>query len=163
MSKSFLAALLLAAANVQAAPPLEGRVTEVVDGATLSVSTTDGRTLQLRLAGVVPPAPCQPWAAEAREALLGWTKDEVLTIKLGARDRGGWTLASVFVDGDDIGRRMVAEGNAWSQRSKWDRGPYVKEERMAHSLHRGFNTLGGTVETPAEFLRSHGACAPAAR
>ncbi|MCB1983320.1 MAG: excalibur calcium-binding domain-containing protein [Rhodoferax sp.] len=52
---------------------------------------------------------------------------------------------------------MVAEGHAWSLRTKWDRGPYVAQERMARSLDRGLHAAGGAI-APAEFRRRNGPC-----
>jgi hypothetical protein len=54
---------------------------------------------------------------------------------------------------------MVQEGHAWSNRYKYDRGPYVADERMAKALSRGFNRDGGAV-MPKDFRREHGPCTP---
>jgi hypothetical protein len=43
-------------------------------------------------------------------------------------------------------------------RYKYDRGPYVAEERMAIALKRGLHGEGGAV-MPREFRQRHGACA----
>jgi hypothetical protein len=51
----------------------------------------------------------------------------------------------------------VQEGHAWSNRYKYDRGPYVADERMAKALSRGFNREGGAV-MPRDFRRDHGPC-----
>jgi endonuclease YncB( thermonuclease family) len=71
--------------------------------------------------------------------------------------RDGVVSGAVRLDGEDLARRMVAEGHAWSTRVKWDRGPFVKEERMAKALQRGLHALRG-AQTPADFRRQHGPC-----
>ena len=81
---------------------------------------------------------------------------EVLLQTVG-RDEFGRTLARVSLDGNDIGKRMVEEGHAWSSRTKWDRGPLVREERMAQALKRGLHAEPGAV-MPREFRRGHGSC-----
>ena len=44
-----------------------------------------------------------------------------------------------------------------AHRYKYDRGPYVAEERMAKALSRGFNGDAGAV-MPRDFRRDHGPC-----
>jgi hypothetical protein len=61
----------------------------------------------------------------------------------------------------DVGDRMVRDGHAWSMRFKYDRGPYVAEERMAIALKRGLHGEGGAV-MPRDFRQRHGACEGAA-
>jgi Excalibur calcium-binding domain len=59
----------------------------------------------------------------------------------------------------------VRDGHAWSVRYKYDRGPYVAEERMAIALKRGVHADGGAV-MPRDFRQRNGPCeaakAPAA-
>ena len=161
---SFAAAGACAAKPVKAAaaPPLEGKMSQVVDGATFVLQTADGRSLTVRLAGVEPPESCQLWATESRDALKDLLQDQPLVVKAQGRDTRGRTLAQVLQDGSDLNRRMVEDGNAFSVRTKWDHGPYVKEERVAHSLARGMFGSGSRIQTPAEFRRDHGPCPPAA-
>jgi len=142
-------------------PPLEGTVSEVIDGATLVLQTADGKAVTVRLAGIEPPEPCQAWVSESRDALQDFVHDQPVSVKGAARDAKGRFSGTVLADGSDINRRMVEEGHAFSARSKWDRGPYMKEERVAHSLARGMYTTG-KVETPTDFRREHGPCAPQA-
>ncbi len=56
-----------------------------------------------------------------------------------------------------MNKALVQEGHAWSTRYKYDRGPYVADERMAKALSRGFNGSGGAV-APWDFRRTHGKC-----
>mgnify|MGYP003335146935 CR=1 FL=1 len=141
------------------APPVEARVVQVPDASTLVVQAADGSRQTLRLAGVEPLEPCQPGAGEARQALAEWTQGHSVTFKAEGRDRGGRVLAHVQLEGDDLSRRLVEEGWAFSARTKWDHGPYVKQERQAVALHRGIYALGGAVQTPERFRREHGPCA----
>jgi len=136
---------------------LVGKATQVIDGSTFVLETNDGLSLRVRLAGIEAPELCQTWGAEARDALKDWLQDQPLSVKNVGKDGKGSMLGQVVVDGADINRRMVEEGHAFSQRTKWDRGPYVKEERVAHSLTRGMYSVG-VPENPAEFKRSHGPC-----
>ena len=57
----------------------------------------------------------------------------------------------------DIGDRMVRDGHAWSARFKYDRGPYMAEERMAVALKRGLHGEAGAV-MPRDFRQRNGEC-----
>jgi endonuclease YncB( thermonuclease family) len=144
-----------------AAPPLQGKATQVIDGATFVLQTTEGKQLTVQLAGIEPPEPCQTWGAESKDALQAWLKDQPLQLKTEGGERGGRVLAHVFVDGADINVRMVEEGHAFSVRGRSDHGPYLKQERVAKALRRGMFSVG-PVELPASFRRGHGPCQPGA-
>jgi endonuclease YncB( thermonuclease family) len=152
------AGLMLVAAAALAAPALQGRVTQVIDGQTLLLAAADGKPVQVSLSGVVTPLLCEPGGTEAREGLKDWAlNQEVLAAPVG-RPEGGRLVAKVTLNGDDLSRRMVEEGHAWSLREKWDRGPYVKQERMAGALSRGLHGMAG-VHPPPQYKRSGRPCA----
>ncbi len=167
MKRFALLPLLLAAFAATAAPkkappapPLTGKAVQVIDGATFTMQTAEGKALTVRLAGIEPPEICQTWGGESRDALQAWLKDQPLQLKTEGPERNGRVSAHVFVDGADINIRMIEEGHAFSVRGRSDHGPYVKQERMAKALRRGmFST--GHVETPANFRRNHAPCQPA--
>ena len=149
-------------AAAKAAPPatLQGMVTEVADGGTLTVDVPGQPPLRLRLRDIEVPEPCQSGHAESRQSLADFALKKAALVQPGKRDGQGRVIATVKVDEIDLSRRMVEEGYAWSVRSKWDRGPLVKQERMAQTLKRGLHASG--TLSPAEFKRKHGACpAPA--
>jgi len=154
-----LALALLAGAALAAPPtkPLEGRVTQVVDGNTVVVTPADGAPVRVRLAGAEAPLACQDWGAESRRALADWAQGHAVTVLKPVAARDGVVTGSVMLDGRDLARRMVSEGHAWSTRVKWDRGPFVKEERAAHALQRGLHGVRG-AQRPADFRRQHGPC-----
>lgn len=161
-----VALLVVASAPAVAAPrpaqhTLEAIVTRVVDGDTVEVAVAGGpAALAVRLADIDAPEICQPWGTQSRAALAAFALNKAVAVRARGRDAQGRMLARVEADGVDLGRRMVEEGHAWSLRTRWDRGPLVKQERMARSLGRGLHAGGGAV-MPADFRRSHGACAPA--
>ena len=167
--RALLAFLLagMAAASVSAKPPpprsVEGVVTRVTDGDSLWVTPPGQRAIEVRLRDIDAPEICQVWGEEARRALEALVLGRTVVLHVSGRDPHGRTLGSVAVDGLDVGRRMVEEGHAWSIRTRWDRGPLVKEERMAGALRRGLHGQPGAV-MPRDFRRGHGPCftAPAA-
>ncbi len=166
-----LAALLLALAAIAGpalaraqAPALpSGTVQRVVDGDSLWLTPArGGAPLQIRLLGIDAPEICQAWGAEARQALLERVADRELQWRADGRDEHGRVLATLYADGRNLNAELVVEGHAWSTRYKWDRGPYVKEERIAGALGRGLHAQRG-AQLPRDFRRSHGPCSvPAA-
>ncbi len=84
-------------------------------------------------------------------------QDQSVALRTQGQDTYGRTLATLFIDGQNINKTMVQEGHAWSTRYKYDRGPFVADERMAKALSRGLHAQGGAV-MPKDFRRSHGPC-----
>lgn len=156
-----LAALSISAALAApkaAAPGLQGLVTQIIDGSTLTVTVPNQPPLLLRLRDIEVPELCHPGGPEARKALADLALNKPAIAQPGRADAQGRLVSTVRVDEADLSRRMVEEGYAWSTRSKWDQGPLVKEERMAHTLKRGLHVTAGTV-SPADLRRKHGPCA----
>lgn len=137
----------------------EGRITSVVDGDSLWFQPlgSSKAPIELRLRQIDAPEICQAWGRQAREALAGQVNGKLVTMRAAGRDSHGRTLGDLQVEGQDIGRWLVVEGHAWSTRTKWDRGPLVKEERIAHSLRRGLHSEPGAVE-PRHFRTTNGPC-----
>jgi micrococcal nuclease len=154
--------LLLAAWGSQAAPLLEAKVTRVTDGDSLWLEpAAPGAPVELRLEGIDAPEICQAWGAEARAALSERVLGQEVSVKTVGRDSHGRTLGTLYLGAQNINKLMVQEGHAWSARYKYDRGPYVADERMAKALSRGLNRDGGAV-MPRDFRRLNGPCEPGA-
>ena len=174
MNKAWIGAALLGlalgtmAATRKPAPPakpvvLSGSVSRVVDGDTLWLKTEgDGEPpVVVRLEGIDAPESCQVGGAESTAALNALALGRNVTVRVVARDEHGRVVGKVF-DGDkDLGDRMVRDGQAWASRYRYDRGPYVAEERMALALRRGLHSAGGAVQ-PRDFRKQHGPCEGAA-
>lgn len=137
---------------------LTGQVSRVVDGDTLWLRTAaDGEPVVVRIEGIDAPESCQPGGSEATQALTKLALNRNVTVKVVARDDHGRTVGKVFDGATDLGDRMVRDGHAWSMRFKYDRGPYVAEERMAIALKRGLHGEGGAV-MPRDFRQRNGPC-----
>jgi endonuclease YncB( thermonuclease family) len=171
IDKAFLLAAMTAllAAGAAAKPPakpkpppqpveLTGTVSRIVDGDTLWLRTADGsEPTVIRIEGIDAPERCQPGGKEATAALTELVLNRTVTVKVVAHDDWGRTVGKVYDGSKDIGDRMVRDGQAWSLRFKYDRGPYMAEERMAQSLKRGLHAGGDAIQ-PREFRQRHGAC-----
>jgi endonuclease YncB( thermonuclease family) len=141
---------------------LTGTVSRIVDGDTFWLKTAaDAQPVVIRIEGIDAPESCQSGGPEATQALTALALNRTVTVKVVARDDYGRTVGRVFDGSKDVGDRMVRDGQAWSMRYKYDRGPYVAEERMAVALHRGLHADGGAV-MPRQFRQRHGPCEVAA-
>jgi endonuclease YncB( thermonuclease family) len=145
------------------APPqpteLTGVVARVIDGDTLWLkSEGQSEPAVIRLEGIDAPESCQPWGGEAKQALTELALNRSVTVKIVARDDHGRVVGKVYDGTKDLGDRLVRDGHAWSSRYKYDRGPYMAEERMAQALKRGLHGAG-TPEMPRVFRQRHGPCA----
>ena len=146
----------------QAAKPVSewaGRVTHVSDGDSLWVQPEDAahKPVEIRLADIDAPEICQPWGLQARDALKEQVGGKAVGVRVVGRDGYGRTLARVLLDGQSVNAWLVAEGHAYSHRTRWDQGPLVKQEKVARALRRGVHGQGGAI-LPKDFRRSHGPC-----
>lgn len=147
----------------RAAGGVTGVVTSVVDGDSLWVTPAGGgKPIEVRLAGIDAPEICQEHGAESKAFLAELVLKKTVRLVAGGRDPYGRTLGHVHVDGVEVNRRLVEEGQAWSLRVKWDQGPYVSQERMARALSRGLHKAGANAITPKDFRVRHGPCEAAA-
>jgi len=161
-------ALGVAAAPRKGASPakpvvIEGSVSRVVDGDTLWVKAEgDGEPpVVVRIEGIDAPESCQPGGADATAALTALALGRKVSVRVAARDEHGRVVGKVLDGERDLGDRMVRDGQAWSSRYQYDRGPYVAEERMALALKRGLHGAGGAIQ-PRDFRKQHGPCEGAA-
>lgn len=141
-------------------PPVEmtGTVSRIVDGDTLWLKTAaDDAPVVVRIEGIDAPESCQAGGKEASAALAELVLNRSVTFKPVATDDWGRKVGKVYDGARDIGDRMVRDGHAWSTRFKYDRGPYVAEERMAQALRRGLHGEPGAIQ-PREFRQRHGPC-----
>ena len=135
-----------------------GWVTKVVDGDTLHVQPAQGGASQkLRIKGIDAPEVCQAWGMQSREALARLVWGQRVTVQLNDVDDHGRWLAQVFVNGEDVGARLVAQGHDWSYQFRRDPGPYAFQQQQA-----AINRLGlfGQPQAmrPREFRQRHGPC-----
>ena len=156
-------ALTLAALGLQVFPTLAqariytGVVTHITDGDTLWVRTsTHGESRKVRFQGIDAPESCQAWGIQATAALTQRALFKTVQLNTRARDDYGRMLATVTLDGDDVGRWMVANGHAWSYHYRRNLGPYAAEETQARATGRGLWSQPATE--PREFRKQHGAC-----
>lgn len=144
------------------AAAIDGQVDKVIDGDSVIFRPGGGaRPLEVRLQGIDAPEGCQAGGEDARDYLASFVLGKPATLQTRGRDAYGRTLGVLTVNGMVVNQRLVAEGHAWSLRTRWNQGPYVTQEKVAVALKRGLHAVPGAVP-PWEFRRSHGPCGGAA-
>lgn len=135
-----------------------GVVTRVVDGDTVWVKTSASqKPLKVRLQGIDAPEICQPGGVEAREALKRQVLGQSVTVTSGAHDDYGRTVGTLHMQGQDMGRWLVAQGHAWVYSYRHKKGPYADELRQAQLARRGvFSDVA--AEEPRLFRKRYGSC-----
>ena len=110
---AFVLAILAISAH---AATRSGTIERVVDGDTIVFLITGAKTQRVRLADIDTPELDQPWGLEAKAALKVWAENRRAEIRIVDTDRYGRLVATLWVDGENINRKLVAEGHAWVYR-----------------------------------------------
>ena len=147
---------LMACAHAQA-PSWVGVVVHVTDGDTVYVRAGPGPAVAVRLLGMDAPEICQAGGLASRDALREWVLHQSVTVEGSGQDSYGRELARLSVQGQDVGRALVAQGHAWSDRQGQQAGLYAPEQRQARQDRRGLFAQA-QPETPSAFRRRHGPC-----
>lgn len=156
--RAVLACAWLAAAGAAFARGYDAVVTQVIDGDSLRVQPVRGGPPQeVRLHGIDAPEGCQAHGPAAREALRRRVLQETVTVEPRARDDYQRIVVRLRYRGDDVGRWLVTNGHAWSQRYRRSNGPYAAQESAARQARRGLWASARAIE-PREFRRMHGPC-----
>jgi endonuclease YncB( thermonuclease family) len=98
MKKTTLALVLLLAAGPALAGVIEGRVIEVLDGATLTVLTREGASIhRIRLAGIDAPGKDKAISGSARESLRRMVRGKTVRVETNAIDTRGLLIGNVEI------------------------------------------------------------------
>jgi endonuclease YncB( thermonuclease family) len=158
--RCLLLLLLLLGSSAQARETFVGQVSYVTDGDTLWVQPdSGGEPRKLRLLGVDAPEICQSGGKEARDMLAQLALQRRVTVKVSYYDRYGRGLATIALDGQDLGARMVRAGQAWSYGWRGRPGLYAAQETQARQSRSGV-FAAASPESPRAFRKRHGSCHP---
>ena len=154
-----LAAILLACAAVARAETIEGTVVRVTDGDTivLKPDAKGEKPVKIRLHGIDAPERCQTGGDESREALSARVLNQRVKATTHATDDYKRTVATVELNGEDMGGWMVLQGRAWTHGFKHAPAPYAKQELEARATRRGLFADPASLE-PRQFRKQHGPC-----
>ncbi len=142
-------------------PDWFGVVSYVVDGDTVLLRPPQGgKPVSIRMVGIDAPEICQTGGAASRDALKRKVLGKRVAVHGRVRDQYGRLLARIALNGEDQGRWMVSQGQAWSYRSGRSAGLYAAEQRRAKVAGRGVFAESQTrgLVYPADFRKQHGSC-----
>jgi endonuclease YncB( thermonuclease family) len=129
----------------QSAQPRQAlEVVRIFDGDSAIVRYEgESETLHVRIVGIVAPEKGQPHADESRDKFVALLKSPTTRIEILKRDVFRRWLVRAEVNGEDLGERMLREGNAWFfRRYQSDLSPemrrrYDRAERKAQAKKLG--------------------------
>ena len=148
----FLVALLPLLASAAMGQTLFGKVTRVVDGDTVAFKVHNGAIEKIRLADIDTPERDQPWGTEATAALRQWSMSKPARIEVVDTDRYGRLVATLWVDDENINRRLVKEGHAWVYRKYLRDTSLIKLETRAKSTKTGLWSSNDVIK-PSDWRR----------
>ena len=135
-----------------------GVVTRVVDGDTVWLKTSASQQpLKLRIQGIDAPEICQAGGVQAQNALKARVMGQRVTVTSTAHDDYGRSVGTLHLQGEDMGRWLVANGHAWVYSFRHKKPAYGDEFDKARAARRGLFGDAAAVE-PRAFRKSHGSC-----
>lgn len=128
----FLLSVMVPAAEIR------GKVVAVLDGDTVTVlDDLDKARFRIRLSGIDAPEKKQALGTAAKKHLSDMIFGKMVSVRFKEIDRYGRIVGTIWIDGEDINRRMLRDGMAWHY-SHFDKTPeYAAAERMARHEKRG--------------------------
>jgi endonuclease YncB( thermonuclease family) len=158
MNYKGLLLVMCLATCAQARETISGQVSHVTDGDTLWVQPDGtGKALAVRIEGIDAPEICQLGGPAARDLLAQLSLHRRVTVRVAQYDQWGRALATLTLDGKDLGAQMVRAGQAWSYSWRRKPGSYAAEEALARQAQRGV-FVTDLPESPREFRKRHGSC-----
>lgn len=130
------------------------RVERVHDGDTVTCADERGASHKIRLVGIDAPESDQAYGGAARTALAAKVAGRAVRVDGRGHDQHGRLLGTLFLDGRDINREMVAEGWAWVFGGFAPDDELVAVEAEARRLRRGL-WADPRPQAPAEWRHAH--------
>jgi endonuclease YncB( thermonuclease family) len=136
---------LVSLSSAQSIEPefIEGKVIMVPDGDEVRVKTSTGNAYTVRLLGIDAPESKQDFGSAARKDLESRVLDKDVKVIVHRKDSEGRYMGTIFVEGQDIGVRMLENGSAWhykrvsGEQSSEARVRYAKAELKARESKLG--------------------------
>lgn len=115
--------------------PIHCHVVGISDGDTITCLA--GKTPhRIRLAGIDAPESRQAYGQRAKQALSDRIYRRDVQVRISGTDRYGRLVGTVYLNGHDINRQMVADGYAWVYR-RYAAAGYLAAEAAARRQKQG--------------------------
>lgn len=128
-----------------------GRVVSVEDGDTLRVQRGQG-DVRIRMFGIDAPEQGQPFGNEARDMLRALVLNKTVTVSMKDVDQYGRLVATLQVDGQDVGEQLLRAGAVWNYAQFSQDERFAALEAEARNARRGLWALDNP--TPPWSFRS---------
>ena len=152
----FQIAIVLIACSAGPVWAWQAKVIRITDGDSLWVRPADGGApVELRIDGIDAPEICQSGGQAARKALAARLMGRTVDVDTRRQDDYDRALASVFLDGEDMGAWMVSQGHAWAYRQA--SGAYLALQARAQSAALGLFADRNALP-PRVFRKLNGPC-----
>lgn len=155
-------ALLLAAClghGIVFAETITGRVVGVSDGDTLTLLSSGGQQVKVRLSGIDAPERKQAFGERAKRGLSDLAFGQSVVAECPKIDRYARSVCLVTVNGTDVGLEQIKSGMAWwyrqygREQTTEDRRQYEDAELNSRALHVGLWSQPYPI-SPWEWRRS---------
>ncbi len=151
---SLVAAAIPACPRHDAAGRPLWRVATVHDGDTVTCIDEAGRPQKIRLVGIDAPELDQPAGRESRQALAGKLTGGVVRVEDRGRDQHGRLLGTLWIEGRNLNRELVADGWAWVFDGFAPDPALLDAESAARTDRRGLWT-DAAPRRPDDWRREH--------
>lgn len=108
--------LIIFCAAGASAEELAGLVVRVIGGDAIVLKDTGHHQREIRLAQIIAPRKGQPWGAKSKLALARMILHKQVIVKVEGKDESGRTMGRIYLQGKDINRAMLDQGEAWVDR-----------------------------------------------
>lgn len=127
-----------------AAPPMiEGRVTAVEDGDTITVQGADGSVYPVRLQAIDAPEFKQDNFKNSKKSLSALVLNKDVKVIVVTTDADGRHIGTVWLDGLDIGLIQIEKGMAWHyKRYAYEQTPEARKQYADAQAKAQADTLG---------------------
>ena len=127
-----------AEAQVQPGQFFTARVVEVTDGDTYDVRCSAGGEVTIRLHGIDAPESAQPYGTAATGAARRYVGGKDVRVAVEEIGRYGRAVASIEVQGGDLGAMLIGDGLVWWYREYApSETEYRRLQRQARNDNRG--------------------------
>jgi len=139
-------------------PVIIAQSIRVIDGDTVEVIPTTGKSERIRLLGIDAPESKQDYGTQSTQALQQCVDDKNVSIEWTERDRYDRLLGKVIADGKDCNLNQVVQGAAWHYKYyqqgqlAYDRLAYANAEVLARSQQQGL-WASDNLTAPWDFRR----------
>jgi endonuclease YncB( thermonuclease family) len=124
-------------------PVIEGRVTDVEDGDTITVQGADGTIYPVRLQAIDAPEFKQDNFKNSKKSLSALVLNKDVKVIVVTKDADGRQIGTVLLDGRDIGLIQLEKGMAWHyKRFAYEQTPEARKQYADAQAKAQAETVG---------------------